>query len=169
MEKVLSISRSASDLKHLTLCSASDADVPAINIDRLQIERAVNNVIDNAIKHTPDGGTVDVMVERRHDAVAIVVRDDGPGIPADQIPHLFEKYGSRPPNSRVEGSGLGLFIVKAIIDAHGGRVLLDSTLGRGTTVTLLLPHPPESGATTPAVPVLKRPWKRSVEAETRAA
>lgn len=170
MEKVLSISRSAGDLKHLTLCSAMDADVPAINVDRLQIERAVNNVIDNAIKHTPNGGTVDVMVERRHESVAIVVRDDGPGIPADQLPHVFEKYGSRPLNSPVEGSGLGLFIVKAIVEAHGGRVLLDSTVGRGTTVTLLLPHAPEPRTVTqPLQRAAKRRWGRSVPAETRAA
>jgi two-component system sensor histidine kinase ResE len=170
MEKVLGISRSASDLKRLTLCFAMDADVPLVSVDRLQLERAVNNVIDNAIKHTPEGGTVDVVIERRHDAVAIVVRDDGPGIPADQIPHLFEKYASRPRNSRVEGSGLGLFIVKAIVEAHGGSVQLDSAIGLGTTATLQLPLTADQAASTRRVRGDgKRRWWRSIPAETRAA
>lgn len=170
MDKVLSISRSASDLKHLTLSFTADADVPLVTVDRLHLERAVNNIIDNAIKHTPNGGTVDVKIERRHDAVAIVVRDNGPGIPSSQLPHLFEKYASRPRSSRVEGSGLGLFIVKGIVDAHGGRVLLDSVVGQGTTVTLLLPLAPDHPS--PSKPLrgdVKRRWWRGVPAETRAA
>jgi two-component system sensor histidine kinase BaeS len=147
-----------------------DADVPPVNVDRLQLERAVNNVIDNAIKHTPEGGTVDVTVERRPDTVAIVVHDDGPGIPADRIPHLFEKYASRPRNSRVEGSGLGLFIVKAIVEAHGGSVQLDSTIGEGTTATLRLPLTAEhSTPSARARRADKRRWWRSVPAQTRAA
>jgi signal transduction histidine kinase len=170
LEKVLSISRSASDLKRLTLCFAMDPDVPLVNIDRLQLERAVNNVIDNAIKHTPEGGTVDVAVERRPDAVAIVVRDDGPGIPPDQIPHLFEKYASRPRNSRVDGSGLGLFIVKAIVEAHGGSVQLDSAIGRGTTATLQLPLSGQHSAPSAlARGEAKRRWWRSFPPQTRAA
>lgn len=170
MEKVLNIARSASDLKKLTLCFAADDDVPLVNVDRLQLERAVNNIIDNAIKHTPNGGTVDVTIERRRDAVAIVVRDDGPGIPADQLPHLFEKYGSRPRNSRVDGSGLGLFIVKAIIEAHGGAVRLESVLGRGTTVTLLLPLAAEPHAPPMVVAHgVRGRWWRGIPAETRAA
>jgi signal transduction histidine kinase len=170
MEKVLSIARSASDLKHLTLCFAVDADVPLVDVDRLQLERAVNNIIDNAIKNTPDGGTVDVTIERRSDVVAIIVRDDGPGIPPAQLPHLFEKYGSRPRNSRVEGSGLGLFIVKAIVEAHGGEVQLDSVLGRGTTVRLLLPLKPAPAPLPSFIRNgMKRRWWRSVSPETRAA
>jgi signal transduction histidine kinase len=169
MEKVLSIARSASDLKNLTLCFAVDADVPPVNVDRLQLERAVNNIIDNAIKHTPKGGTVDVTIQRRHDAVAVVVRDDGPGIPSDQLPHVFEKYRSRPRNSRVEGSGLGLFIVKAIVEAHGGRVQIESVVGRGTTVTLLFPLLPEASPSHVIRRDAKRRWWRSVPAETRAA
>lgn len=164
LDKVLSIARSASDLKRITLCFATDADVPLVRVDRLQIERAINNIIDNAIKHTPDGGTVDVTIERRHDTVAVVVRDDGPGIPPHQLPHLFEKYRSRPRNSRVDGSGLGLFIVKAIVEAHGGCVQVDSVEGRGTTVTLLVPL-------TPAPAYASNPvrWWRGVTAETPAA
>jgi signal transduction histidine kinase len=170
LDKVLSIARSASDLKNITLCFATESDVPAVSVDRLQIERAINNLIDNAIKHTPDGGTVDIAIERRGDTVAVVVRDDGPGIPAHQLPYLFEKYRSRPRNSRVDGSGLGLFIVKAIVEAHGGRVQLESVLGRGTTATLLLPLTAEPSPATISVRAHKMwRWGRGIAADTPAA
>ena len=139
VEKALAFARSAADLKNITLRLSSAADLPLVPIDRVQFERVVFNLLDNAIKYTPEGGVVEVALHGLAHHVALVVRDNGAGIAADQLPSLFQKYQGRPLNSTVEGSGLGLFIVRAIVDAHGGRVAVESAVSRGTTVTVFVP------------------------------
>ena len=161
IEKALAFARSASDLKHITLRLSPDADLPAVSIDRVQIERVAFNLIDNAIKYTPDGGTVEVVLHQLTGKVALIVRDNGPGIPADQLPSLFLKYRSRPRDSTVEGSGLGLFIVRAIVEAHGGQITVESAVNRGTTVTVYLPvNGLAVEADLPAVLEPSRRWTR---------
>lgn len=108
--------------------------------DRVLFRRAIANLVANALRFTPRGGSVTVRV-RRHGADAEVsVRDDGCGIPAEDVPRLFDRF-FRLDRAREGGGhvGLGLAIVKAIVDLHGGSVAVDSAAGRGTTVTLGLP------------------------------
>ena len=116
---------------------------PRALLDVELFERAIANLLDNALKFCPRGSTVTLAAERRGDSVAVSVADDGPGIPSADLPLLFDRfYQSRPtvaPATAEGGRGLGLAIVKRIAELHGGDVAVESTLGRGTRVVLTLP------------------------------
>jgi signal transduction histidine kinase len=100
------------------------------------------NLLGNAVKFTPAGGTVTVEALADDAEVRVAVRDTGPGIPEDEQPRLFQRHWqSRATAAR--GSGLGLYIAKGLVEAHGGRLWVDSTLGAGSTFTFTLPLPPE--------------------------
>jgi signal transduction histidine kinase len=116
--------------------------VPPIVADEAQLERVVANLLGNAIKYTASGGRVTIATARDGDRVAIAFRDTGRGIPGEELPHLFEKYRRVREAKRTEGTGLGLFIAKTIVAAHGGDIRVDSTPGVGSTFTLLLPLRP---------------------------
>jgi signal transduction histidine kinase len=113
-----------------------------VTLDPEKIRIVLRNLLDNALKHTPeDGPAVSISTIGMPDRLEIVVEDRGEGIPAEALPHLFEPF-YRPDVSRSRktgGYGLGLSLSKAIVDAHGGSIDLASTLGKGTTVTVNLP------------------------------
>jgi len=122
----------------LTLETRSDAGFPEIDADRPRLLQAIGNLVGNAIKFTPAGGTVTMALECGESAVRFNVSDTGKGIAAENIPHLFDRFWQeRPADAR--GIGLGLAIVKGIVDGHGGSVLVESTIGKGTTFTLQIP------------------------------
>lgn len=110
--------------------------------DRQMIGRVFANLLDNASRHTPVNGVVGVDVRRKRHLLSIRIYDNGEGIPADQIPHVFERmYRVDGARTTDEGrTGLGLAIVKSIVEAHGGSVSIDSRLGHGTSVCLILPR-----------------------------
>ena len=115
-------------------------DLPLVNGDLLALERAFTNLISNAIKFTPGHGTVAIRstVNREKDAVTVSVTDNGVGIAEDEVATIFEKYQRADNSSQHEGRGIGLFIVKALIEAHSGRIAVNSTLGRGTRFSVTL-------------------------------
>jgi signal transduction histidine kinase len=126
------------DAKGVTL-AASTADDVVVTADRTRLEQVAANLIDNAVKYTPAGGRVDVEVRRTVDAALLRVRDTGPGIPADELPRIFDRL-FRGDRSRTErGLGLGLSLVKAVVEAHGGTVDVVSEPGRGSVFTVSLP------------------------------
>jgi signal transduction histidine kinase len=107
--------------------------------DRVRLEQVAANLIDNAVKYTPAGGHVFVEVDREGDRALLRVRDTGPGIPADEVPRLWDRL-FRGDSSRTErGLGLGLSLVKAIVEAHGGTVSVSNAPGRGSTFEVSLP------------------------------
>ena len=124
--------------KGLSLELAGEA-LDQVVADELQLERVITNLLANAIKYTPSGGRITVSTGHREGRVSVAVQDNGRGIPADELPHLFEKYRRVREAKRTEGTGLGLFIAKTIVEAHGGDIRVDSTPGEGSTFTLLLP------------------------------
>src|SRR5438445_762349 len=124
--------------KGLALSIHSGA-LPSIVADESQMERVVGNLIGNAIKYTPEGGAIRVMMGRQNGHVTVAVRDTGRGIPAHELPHLFERYRRVRDKHRTEGTGLGLFIAKTIVEAHGGQIHVESAPGIGSTFTVLLP------------------------------
>ncbi|GAA3301608.1 hypothetical protein GCM10020295_45320 [Streptomyces cinereospinus] len=103
------------------------------------LERAVVNVLDNAVKFSPGSGTIEVRLADG----ALTVRDHGPGIPADELPHVFDRFWRSPGARALPGSGLGLSIVARTVQQAGGRVSLGPAEGGGTVATILLPGAPE--------------------------
>jgi PAS domain S-box-containing protein len=109
-----------------------------VHADRDRVLQALGNLLGNALKFTPRGGQVTVSARGGADGARLSVSDTGPGIPAEQVPHLFDRYWQANRKDR-RGVGLGLSIVKGIADAHGGEVLFDTHVGEGSTFTLVLP------------------------------
>ncbi len=115
-------------------------DVGLVEIDPDRIAQIAGNLLDNALRYTPEGGSVAVRLRSEAGVVRFEVADSGPGIDREDLPHVFERLyvAQRYRPVRPEGSGLGLTIVKELTDAMGGRVSVDSSPGRGTSVTVEL-------------------------------
>jgi len=125
------------------------ADVGTLNVEAGKIRSCLDHLLINAIKFTPDGGTIEVRAWRDGDNIRLQVRDNGIGIASEQLPHLFEPFFteidvSRHSSGQFEfgrrGLGLGLSVVRAFVAMHGGTVDVSSTPGAGTTFTITLPH-----------------------------
>jgi signal transduction histidine kinase len=119
------------------------------NADIGLTERALGNLIDNAIRHTESGGSVTVSIRADGSMIEITVADTGSGIPKEALPHVFERSFTldRSRSSASGGSGLGLAITKRIVELHGGRITVDSVVGEGTRFTFQLPTGDRPGAT----------------------
>jgi two-component system sensor histidine kinase VicK len=119
---------------------------PTIRADPKWIKQVLRNLLDNAIKYSPAGGLIVMRGEIRRKDIVLSIADQGIGIPPEDIPTLFEKYYRvKPPSGiRVPGTGLGLPIARTIVEAHGGRIWVESILGQGTTVSFSLPHSPSN-------------------------
>lgn len=123
----------------LAIARSEDARVTA---DRSRLLQVLANLLDNARRHTPAGGTVTITWQSSHESLTISVRDTGDGIPAAQLPHIFERFyrGDTARDREQQGSGIGLTISRAIAEAHGGTLHAESNgPGTGSTFTLTLP------------------------------
>ncbi|MBV6521473.1 MAG: Sensor histidine kinase RcsC [Gemmatimonadaceae bacterium] len=134
--RVLALQRDVLFLVH------RDASLPLeANWDLERINEVLGNILSNAFKFTPKGGTVELTASAENGHVRLVARDTGAGIPANQLPYIFEKFyqADNQEVSGIRGTGLGLAIAKGIIAAHGGTISVDSQIGMGTTFTIVLP------------------------------
>jgi signal transduction histidine kinase len=112
--------------------------LPTVYGDRQAIEQIVANLMDNAVKYSPEGSPIEVHVHPTEDEMLVTVSDQGPGIPGDLLPHVFERF--RRGDVAASGSvGLGLFIVRSLTQGHGGRVWVENADRGGTKVTFTLP------------------------------
>jgi signal transduction histidine kinase len=129
--------------KHKHKLSLSIGELPkAVSGDRDRIEQVLMNIITNAIRYTPDGGNISIAAAANSEEVSISVRDDGIGIPEEDMPHIFDRFYrvDKARSRSMGGTGLGLAIAKEIMDGHGGRLDVKSKQGEGTTVTLTIPR-----------------------------
>lgn len=114
-----------------------------IHCDRKKLQRAITNLISNALKYTPHGSQITIKTYEKAGGIGITISDNGDGIPEESIPHVFERFyrveQHRPQGSNRSGTGLGLAITKSIIDGHGGTVDIQSKVGEGTTFNIWLP------------------------------
>lgn len=126
--------------KHLNMNLSLPADIPQMRGNPIRLRQMLDNLIGNAIKYTPEDGDIGIEVEVQSEQVILRISDNGPGIPPSDQPHIFEKFyrASNVPKG-VGGSGLGLAIVKSIVDSHHGRIWVESSLGKGSTFTIVLP------------------------------
>jgi two-component system sensor histidine kinase BaeS len=136
---VLASFKAQGDAAEINLAGDLDYTVPMVDVDPARIRAAIANVVSNAIRHTPPGGSVRVGVKSADGQVTISITDTGAGIAAELLPHVFERFVKAPSST---GSGLGLAIVHDIVTAHGGKVEIESTEGTGTTVRMTVPAAP---------------------------
>jgi signal transduction histidine kinase len=127
--------------KQITVRDALDGDLPTIRGDADKLYKVVTNLYDNALKYTPDGGTVTVSTACDAATVRLEVRDDGIGIDERELPFVFDRYKrmATAERRRIQGTGLGLAIVKEIVGAHAGRVWVESRPDRGSAFFVELP------------------------------
>jgi signal transduction histidine kinase len=149
IERVTSALQLQAHQKNITLSVELARDMPnAVEADQALLHQAVYNLVENAIKYTPDGGRVTIRTASLPGSMVFSVVDSGIGIPADDLPRLFEKfYRGKQREARAQhGSGLGLAIVHSIAESHGGRIWVDSIVGEGSTFHLQIPlsQPKES-------------------------
>lgn len=130
-----------SNQKNILIQGKVGPDLDEIQVDAQRINRVLNNLIENAIRHTPQNGTIRVTADRSNKGVIVEVSDNGEGIDPGDLPYLFDKFyrGEKTRRTAMKGTGLGLAISKGIIDAHGGEIWASSILGR-TTFTFVIPQ-----------------------------
>jgi signal transduction histidine kinase len=110
--------------------------------DALRLEQVFYNLLGNAIRYSPQGGTITVLVAPEDDMVRIDIRDQGIGVPESDLPHLFERFyrASNVSANNISGVGIGLYVVQEIIRLHGGKVMVTSEEQHGSTFSILLPQ-----------------------------
>lgn len=150
-EHVIHVTEGLHEAGHRILFHAPTVPLQVMG-DPYRLEQVIANLLENALKYSPDGGTIHVSLEPRGDRALLSVTDPGIGIPADQQQHLFERYfRARNVSPRSYGGlGLGLYICHDIVSRHGGRIWVESEVGRGSTFYVALP-------TLPAAPVQPDP------------
>ena len=130
--------------RRVTLSVDAPSSLPRIRADGQRIAQVLTNLLGNALRYTPQDGRADVRLSAQPESILATVSDNGPGIAAEDLPHIFDRFyradksRSRDPRSG-EGSGLGLAIARSIVEAHGGRIWAESETGQGTTIAFTLP------------------------------
>lgn len=133
--------RPLAEQKHQQLVAEVPSDLPEVMVDPDRLRQILNNLISNAIKYTPDGGTITVRARLQDGCVVFEVQDTGFGLSEEDRRHLFEKFyrSQRPEIQAQKGSGLGLALIKGVIEAHEGHVEVESELGKGSLFRFALP------------------------------
>lgn len=151
IEDAVRTMRAQFDARGQRLSLEIEPDLPRVEADRDRIRQVLVNLLTNANEYCPQGAGIEVKVRRVGADVEIEVKDDGPGIPQEQLVHIFERFsrGDAGETQRVGGTGLGLAISKSLVELHGGTIAASSTPGQGSTFRVLLPalassHPAEA-------------------------
>jgi len=140
--------RAQTEPAHQTLAVQIEPDLPLVNVEPGRIRQVLVNLLTNAHEYCPEGASIAMTARAKGDEVVLAVIDDGPGIPETQLEQIFERFtrGDAGLTQRVGGTGLGLAISKSLVELHGGRIEVDSTVGQGSTFSVRLPAAPAIGA-----------------------
>jgi len=142
IEKAVGLVRPMAEKKHQSLTVSSSRALPLITGDPDKLTQVLINLLDNAVKYTPDGGMITITAKQAKDeSIEITVTDTGIGIPSKDLSRIFERFYrvDRARSRELGGTGLGLSIVKHIVEAHGGRVSVESEIGKGSRFTIIIP------------------------------
>jgi signal transduction histidine kinase len=143
--------RAQTESTNQSLIQDVEPSLPQVNVEPGRIRQILVNLLTNAHEYSPERASIAVTARAEGDEVVIAVIDDGPGIPESQLEQIFERFtrGEAGLTQRVGGTGLGLAISKSLVELHGGRIDVDSTVGRGSTFTFRLPAAAGTGNATP--------------------
>lgn len=135
LQRVVNAYLPQAEQKKIQLQTAIEEQLPDLNLDPVRMVQVLGNLVSNALRHTSAGGTITLGAEQQADRLQLSVADNGEGIPAEALPHIFDRfYRADPARPQDDGSsGLGLAIVKSIVSAHNGTIEVQSALGKGTT------------------------------------
>jgi two-component system heavy metal sensor histidine kinase CusS len=136
LEKITSFYQPLAEERRITTTCEGEAEIFA---DPILFNRAVGNLIDNALRFAPDGGSIRISIRNAENAAEISITDTGSGIASEHLPRVFDRFYRVDASRSAAGTGLGLALVKSILDLHGGSTKIESELGLGTTVTLIFP------------------------------
>ena len=136
IEKIAAYYRTVAEERGISITNKGDGEVYA---DARLFDRALSNLLDNALRFTPDGGKITIATETKPDRTELAIEDTGCGIPPQHLPRIFDRFYRADSSRSSQGTGLGLALVKSITDLHGGSVAVASKVDRGTTVTLTFP------------------------------
>jgi signal transduction histidine kinase len=138
--------------RRIALVTSTSPDLPPISVDASRMLQVLGNLLRNALKFTPDNGCITVAAAARGGSVVFSVRDTGPGIPVADQPRVFDRYWHSRRTANKRGTGLGLSIAKGIVEAHGGRMWVESTPGAGATFFFSVPAEATVGSLLPGEP-----------------
>jgi len=137
LEKIAGFYQTAAEDRHLNIACEGEGQIFA---DPALFNRAMSNLIDNALRFTTDGGNIHISIGTRDGGTEVSVRDTGSGIAPEHLPRVFDRFYRGDASRSSAGTGLGLALVKSIVDLHGGSARIEAELGRGTTVILTFPN-----------------------------
>jgi two-component system heavy metal sensor histidine kinase CusS len=136
VEKIAAFYQTIADDHHVTITCSGEGQIHA---DPDLFERALGNLLDNALRFTPENGSIQIALSERDADFEVAVTDDGCGIAAEHLPRVFDRFYRAESSRGSDGAGLGLALVKSIMDLHGGSATIQSQVGGGTTVKLTFP------------------------------
>src|SRR2546423_8819515 len=136
VEKVVSFYQTVAEDRHIEINCRGEAEIFA---DPILFNRGIGNLIDNALRFTPENGSIQIAIRDLGGSAEICVRDTGSGIPPEHLPRVFDRFYRADPSRSSGGTGLGLALVKSIVDLHGGSATSPSQVNRGTAVILTFP------------------------------
>lgn len=143
VRNVLEGIRLRAESKQLKVQVTLDEKIPPLSGNSIRLRQMIANLLDNAVKYTPPGGSISISTERDEGQALLRISDTGIGIPSSDMPLIFNKFYRASNVQNTSGTGLGLSIVKSIVERHGGRAWVDTTEGEGTKITVVLPIPRE--------------------------
>jgi signal transduction histidine kinase len=151
IEDAVRLMRAQTEAESQTLTARIEPDLPMIEAEPDRVRQILVNLITNAHEYSPVGASIEVAAHGYGGGVEVAVTDNGPGIPAEQLEHIFERFtrGDAGLTQRVGGTGLGLAISKSLVELHGGTIEVDSTPGEGSTFRFRLPLHPPAGSVAP--------------------
>ena len=136
VEKIAAFYQAIADDRQVTISCSGEGQIYA---DPDLFERAVGNLLDNALRFTPENGSIQIALSKHDGDFEVAVSDNGCGIASEHLPRVFDRFYRAESSRGSDGAGLGLALVKSIVDLHGGSATIHSELGRGTTITLTFP------------------------------
>ena len=143
LQQVLDMTRAAATERRLDIRTTLPRSLPDLVVDPTRLVQVLANLVSNAVKFTEPGGSVTISAQRDEDMMVVAVRDTGVGIPVDHLPHIFDRHWHSRKSARTAGTGLGLAIARGIVEAHGGRIQVESTEGKGSTFSFTIPVAPD--------------------------